>query len=580
MTLSHGRIDVTDASALAEKRDVIWRTGPPQRAPALAEPFFSLRGIVEAVGQNVRQARRAGLAADVLDETRTPWWDGCFPPARVTGPFNVVTGLDGLRFQPPQPSAPDDPFSATGVDASRGRDALADLELRQRSGRTPPLPCPDNLRRIEKTARWLVRLATTLQHSAFWWLERREEVPYISLDLLGIAVDLAPSAVAMAIANNPQSGLALAEITPQYALLPRVWVRVTATDFDRDQPEQTSAELADELADILSVMKAPPTWTNAALDGLYSGEGGPLLAPTGEDQAALELTGQLIGGLMELLGEIAGLRAAEGFTRSDPLPKELVLDLLAYLSQPGVLDLQRRRRDQQRQLAEVAVDVFTRSLASQDPGIARPALLLFGQLVGAADESGPLLEWARHTLVPEERDYDQEQVGVAIMLTWLAPLEPLLATAADVQSELSRPWPLDEEHIRDGIIRAGEQMFGREIIGNADRFLKTSEQARREWLLSCWVGARSKWTSLMLDSGSPGSAPALVAPWPRSRARDPRRRRTPVEIGNPERTAPITRSVERPISDGGPSARVPRFCRRGERGETVATPAGRAAPRP
>src|SRR5262249_54306699 len=48
------RVDTTDVPVLAQDHDVVWRTGPPA-GDQLGEPFFSLKGIVVALGQSALQ---------------------------------------------------------------------------------------------------------------------------------------------------------------------------------------------------------------------------------------------------------------------------------------------------------------------------------------------------------------------------------------------------------------------------------------------------------------------------------------------------------------------------------------------
>jgi hypothetical protein len=357
------RIEATDVSVLAEDHDVVWRAGPPP-GKQLAEPFFSLKGIVGAIGQNVLQARRAGLAADVLDETRTPWWTGQLIPARFAA-SNVLKELDALRGQfPSRTSEPPIP-SLDSEERGVGSFYMGDFPLERTTGGVTP-SMPDHIRRIVATARHLYALAARMKQD-FWWFKPDHGAGLISLDLLAIACDIRPFALATAIATDRKHRLQLVRVIPSYAEQERVWVAV-------DEPADLDTGWSPGVADTAAVIHAPPTWEDFR-QGPDAAEGaGPILAATSAYEGVSLALGMDVDAQAKEFGELQAAELGESLARSWPAPRDLVLRLLAMLTRPHVTDLRREYVYEER-FARVAVDLFTRAIresrwAACSPGLA------------------------------------------------------------------------------------------------------------------------------------------------------------------------------------------------------------------
>jgi hypothetical protein len=419
--LASERVDPVDVPVLAETCDVIWRTGPPP-GEQLAEPFFSLAGIVEAIGHSALQSRRAGLAADVLDETRTPWWTQ-LNPAQFTAVQDVVKQLDHLRVPFPSRAAPPQPQTLDGERKGRVSLRLGDFPVELSSHEVTP-SLPDHISRIESTARRLYALAAQM-NKPFWWFERTDEAGRISLDLLAIACDIPPFRVAIAIATSSERHVELVPVKPSYADQPRVWVEV-------DEPAELKSDWPGDVADTAAVINTPPTWKDVDENARVTEEIGPILAPGAGSLAASSELEMSVSELVSSFGEVGALEVGEGLTRSWPASR-LLVPLLERLTYKEVTQW-RSEPDVEPRLTTVAVDLFTRAIASLDAWLARPALLLFGQFVGMSSENAPVLRWARTTLTPLTPKVTPGVLGRSIMVTSVLDLRALVPPDGDEAS--------------------------------------------------------------------------------------------------------------------------------------------------
>jgi hypothetical protein len=126
-------------------------------------------------------------------------------------------------------------------------------------------------------------------------------------------------------------------------------------------------------------------------------ESGPVLGASDEYTAASAVLGMDVLTLTREFGPVRAIDVGKGLTRSWPPPRRLTLGLLAVLTDPEVIEANGESGLDGR-VATVAVDLFTRAIASLDARIARPALLLFGQFVGSVSNQGPVFSWTRATL--------------------------------------------------------------------------------------------------------------------------------------------------------------------------------------
>lgn len=470
VTLTDLRIDPTDVEEIASEWDVIWRGGPPPRDPMLADPFFSLRGLVEAIGHSAVHSGRAGLAGDVLDQTRAPAWGDSITPATFTVSVDLVQALDGLRPPATQPG---------GVSPRE----IADLPCWMRApeeffptsgNAVASVPWPDHFERIVDTARRLRAVAAAFPDAAglFWWFDSSDVHPWISLDLLAIASDLPPSQVALSIAANRGGALNLVLVTLGSAALPRVWVEVA---IQRNLLEEKDEDIADTLA----VSNAPATWDDFIVRS-QPANAAPILGPTPVYEHDQRITERAIEALREVLGAARAIIAAEGLTRSSHLPTGLVLDLLALASDPDVLqDEQLEDPDVRNLLAGAVVDLFTRAIASQDSAVARPALLLFGQIVRRSPGDSEVFSWALATIVGGRGqaisavgEPNPESIGRALMLTSVARLRSALSESEHAEESIRAPLPFTAADIRAGVQR---------LVAVADEFDELLVITAHEW---------------------------------------------------------------------------------------------------
>jgi hypothetical protein len=444
LTERRKRIRSDGIAALARGRDVIWRIGPPHEPP-LVVPFFRLREIVAAIGRSKLLRGRAGLVSDALDETRTPCWtDDRAPWSRHLRSAAILATLDDLRPPGDDPDRPRLSASALlrmdlyGRRGGHSRSVWADHTMKVKSPSNKPAG-RDDAERIVSTAARLVRLAHALRPAmrSWWWLKLADGVPYLSLDLLGIATDLAPKLVAATIAAGETPGLALGDACPRGARLPRTWVRV-------ERVAAPGASTPADLADDLAVIKAPPTWERFRRGRSGVGAAAPLLRATSQDRQIAGKAATIIKQLRLALPSDATIEdvveVAEGLTRSWPPPRELILALLAELGRAG--------SDRERSGA-LAADLFTRAIASQVAAILRPALFVFGQLVGLERRNAPLFSWVCANLIGESKEANPVAVGRALMLTSVAEFRPF---ASGSPRETPRvKIPLAASHLRDAM---------------------------------------------------------------------------------------------------------------------------------